>query len=699
MNQKRKTNKYAEWMIVFAVLVFCEWFFFRDIVDTGALIGDRGDGRLCTLLAEHWWNFFTGKEKFSEIAMFYPAEGVIGYTDLLLGYGILHSILRLFGVNMFVAYKWTLVLTHIMGTITMYYLLKKKMNINVIWALFGTMAFSFSDTFARHLGHTQLDAVCYLPLLLIFFIGFIENYEKRAKRNIYGYFFVVWFVLLTYSSWYIACFTGLFCLIFLVTYFICLKKNQVLIWPVFKEKILFIWKDLIGYLVVMIVLYIPFIQVYLPVLISSSGYSYTECAFFLPEFADIINVTEDNLMFGWFIEKLGLSDRGYSGEVTEGFSIILLALFITMALINKKSSRIVLENKESQKKLFKFGMIKAVFISVIIAILCIIRLSANGVSLWYVVYTLVPVVRSMRAVSRFLLWLSFPMAVITAYTANKYISIKGKGTFACAVCAVALIFISNINTTGVSQSWNFTDEWNFITSVSEPPEDAESFYIIDTANTGDAPYIYQLDAYEIANYYSIKTINGYSGHSPREWDGIWEVCSRGYESAVFAWIEKYNLKNVYAYDRAINTWISYEDRVACTMDDVFCPAENKFSLSSGLEDWNQGDYAWTSQEFETQINNSEIKNTGLVIKMQLQLSNYIAQNPELIPYIQIFVDGELVQDVEVTDEFVELNIPMSEHEGDIYDIKIKTNCYFNPKDIGINEDARNLSIGMYYIGN
>lgn len=48
--------------------------------------------------------------------------------------------------------------------------------------------------------------------------------------------------------------------------------------------------------------------------------------------------------------------------------------------------------------------------------------------------------------------------------------------------------------------------------------------------------------------------------------------------------------------------------------------------------------------------------------------------------------------------YFELTIPMTGHRSDVYDIEIETNCYFNPKDIGINEDTRNLSVALYYIG-
>lgn len=78
--------------------------------------------------------------------------------------------------------------------------------------------------------------------------------------------------------------------------------------------------------------------------------------------------------------------------------------------------------------------------------------------------------------------------------------------------------------------------------------------------------------------------------------------------------------------------------------------------------------------------------------MKTPLGNWLAQNPDLVPQLQIYVDNVLVKDAEVTDGYTELNIPMTDHESDVYDIELRTNCHFNPKNIGLNEDTRGLCI-------
>ena len=558
MNRKKNLNYFIEVIVVFIILSFLEYFFFRNVIftNTGALLGDRGDGRLTTLLAEHWYNFFRGREKFSEIAMFYPINGVIGYTDLLFGYGVLHSFLRTLGLNMFVAYKWTIVLTCLMGTYSMYYLLRKTLKVQIFWSLFGTIGFCFSDTFARHLGHTQLGAICNLSLLLILLIGFIRNISSRKKRNIYAYTFLSVFILLAYNSWYIACFTGIFLLFFFVIYYLLLAYWRKPVFSLIKESLEIIRKDIIGYLAYAGLLFIPFLQIYIPVLQATSGYSYKDCTLYMPEIADIINVTETNFLLGNLMEKLELSSRGYSGEVTMGYSIILLSLFVFTFFKHKQK---VLSDSKAREKLDNKNIILLSFFAVIIFTqFSIVRLSANGISLWMIIYKILPFAKSIRAIARFMLWLSFPMSVITSYAADKYIPCNKLRNNLIALILVLLIFVSNINKIGVNQNWNKPDEWNFITNVAAPPDDLQSFYIIDTSENCDIPVNYQLDAFEIATWYSLKTINGYSGKFPPDWWGIWDLCNESYLQNVSNWIETYDLKNVYAYDKARNEWIPYE---------------------------------------------------------------------------------------------------------------------------------------------
>lgn len=551
--------KYIQPAVVLLVLIFCEAFFFRNVIGTGALIGDDGDGRLTALLTEHWWRFFCGKEKFSELSMFYPCREVIGYTDLLLGYGIIHSVFRLAGNSIYASYKYTLIIVHAFGTASMYYLLNQKLKCRKIWALFGTIAFCFSCTYSNVLNHTQLNAVSFLPLLLILIIGYSNNIQKRTMRNIYAYCAITWFALISYNSWYVACFTGLFCLLLIVVCSIQILVHRVGITSLFKNYFYHIRKDLVGYLLYLVILFVPFLKIYMPVA-ARGQYSYWATTFFMPEIVDLINVTEDNFMIGWLIKNLGLSERNYSGEVAEGFSVVVICVFVALYYVWEKNNyKIICAEKKNPISLNAI-LINGTFITIIISILLVVKLSVNGLSLWWFIYTFIPVVRSMRAVARFWFWLSFPVSVLVAYVANKQTKANGIHQIATGLLIV-MLFISNINVSGVYSCWSIKNETRALNNVCPPPSDVVCFYVINAPVNENISAYYQIDAYDIATKYSIKTINGYSGQVPMGWDCIGDIFSENYEKDVCRWIEDNKLVGVYAYDLTNNEWIRFEERI------------------------------------------------------------------------------------------------------------------------------------------
>lgn len=688
----KKTKQWLCGALIFLLLLLLECVFFRNIImtGTGALIGDRGDGRLTMLLTEHWWNFVTGKEKFSELSFFYPQNNVMGYTDMFLGYGIIHVVMRFLGFDMWNSYKWTLVMVHFLGVISTYYLIHNKLRCKVYWALCGTIMFSFSNALSIHLGHTQLAAIGFLPLLLIIFIGYCDSIDDTFKRNMYAILFIILFVLLSYTAWYVACFTGVYCLVFCIvylTFIMNLKNNYV---RDIKKLISDKWIEYVLYFFVTIILYIPFIIVYLPAMRQTSGFGYKEACVYMPEPADIINVGSNNLLFGWLIKQMGFDDRCLSTEVIIGFSVFVVLLFVICCyyVIHYEKENII---------------IKSIVLSTIICIFSVIKLSSNGISLWYLFYTFIPVVRSMRAVGRFLLWLSFPISIFIAYILNSCFVVKCKKKLIFAWLLVIMVFISNMQVTGVSSGWNYREEKNNIESVSRPPKDIGAFYIIDTleyVNLDVRPTnpVSHVDAFEVANYYNIKTINGYSGKEPEGWHGIWDIYAIDYECNVSEWAKKNNLKNIYAYDRSADEWIPLDIRLNQIKTDVFCPKDNKYSVNSGLNGCGVGEYIWTAQNFSVNLKNERIKNNGLQIKLVTRLEDYKTQTPDIDPYIDIYVDGELISREEVADGEMDLYFPMSEHDSDEYTITISTNCYWNPKELGQSEDGRDLSLALYYIG-
>lgn len=132
---------------------------------------------------------------------------------------------------------------------------------------------------------------------------------------------------------------------------------------------------------------------------------------------------------------------------------------------------------------------------------------------------------------------------------------------------------------------------------------------------------------------------------------------------------------------------------------VFCPSKNMFSVSEGLLDWKQGDFAWSEQLFETTIINETVPNDGLHLEIYTPISYYTRQNPDIVPFVHVYVNGQYIRDIELVDGESTCDLYVEQVENHMYKVVLITNCYFIPSQIESGEDGRALSLGIKYIGN
>lgn len=532
-------------------LIAMELIFLRGTLFNDQMYGDLGDGRLCALITERWYSVFSGKVHWSDSLMFYP-EPSLGYTDLFLGYGLIHSLFRLMGLDMYISFKLTIQLVHIFGVFSLFFLLKNKLKAEWCWSLMGTAAFSFCSSYMTEWGHPQLTCISMIPLLMIFIIGFFENYSRRTKRSLNALGIILTFVFVIYTAWYIAFFTVLFALLFTASAAVLFlrhgKNFYVAALRAFKanQPVDYIW-----YIALTVVLLIPFIKIYLPVIENLGGAKLGIVSYYLPEPIDFINVTSDNVLMGFWIKKLGLDIRGLSTERNIGISVFTLMMFFVSAVSAFKKCR--------ESKAIRDILICAGEAAILLGMLFVVKLGSNGASLWYLIYWGIPGAGSLRAISRFVAYLVLPMSVVTAISLGRRERIgertgKDKAIYNTAVSLLtALIFISDMRFGGVPASWSSDGELAVMEMISAPPEDIECFYVTDTSGEVEEGYMYQIRAFEISIMHNIPTINGYSGKTPNNW-GMWDVYDPMYIANVDDWISRYGLKNVYLYNMHTNTW-------------------------------------------------------------------------------------------------------------------------------------------------
>ena len=668
----------------FAIIVL-ELFFFRNMLFNGKLFGDDGDGRLTMLLTEHWWRFFCGKENFSDTLMFFPASGTMGYSDLFFGFGLIHSLFRFVGFDVYISYKFTLMVLHVFGSLSFFYLLNKKLRINLFWSFFALLSFSYSTVFANvGFGHSQLSAISFLPFFVIFLSNIIEKWQSRRHRNLNITFLILTYALILYTAWYIAFFTALFCLVLLVVYLSLLAKNKFS--PLNKIKtILFsdIKGDIFIFFIFVLFVFIPFLKIYLPILKNSGGYGYSPE--YMPQVADLINVTAENKLFGNIISYSKLS----SGESATGFSILVLVFFLlSYYIFNEKNKQLTLRTT----------FIKSIFISVIVSIILCLKLHSNGASFWLIVYNFIPGGKSIRAVGRFLFFLSFPLSVSIALCGSYFenrLSLWKRIAFGSVI--LCCLFVFQARKGGCITRWGRSKSLSSLSTVPVPPRSVKAFFIFNDENDSRPIPYKQLDACEIANHFGVPTLNGYSGTNPKDWDGIWAIDSPNYIDAINRWLSINDISNgVYAYDSVKRFWIPIESVVEGNFfeykfgdklffDKMNGATANKHCISgfSGNEDnftWTDGDEA--TMKF-SMVNSEDLKVT-------VQYGTFAPpQN------VKVYAGKTKIADfVANGDEEKTFDIPASSLKGKTLDLCFKLPDAKSPVELGMSGDARKLALAM-----
>lgn len=516
-------------------LCLLEVFLFRHAITTNALFGDIGDGRFCNYVTDHWYKFLTGQEKIFDSNQFYPVKYVFTYSDLFLGLGPFYCLFRIMGMNLYNAFKYTIIIVHFIGSGGMLWLLRKKFRLSYFSSIIGTCVFSYANIGTIFL-HPQYMAIFFLPYLVISIITFFQNInDSRLSRILIGIRTLIIFVLVFYTSAYTGYYTAIIIAVILITYSILdLKGKQLKVWIDWMRNNFI---ELIFYIAFSIILLIPFAICYIPVQNLSGGRAWDEVLVYLPTFSDFFSINSWNWMYGT-ICNLGISAA--TSAVENGFPLFTFAFFV-FSLIKLYQLYHRNKNNIENKLIYTFG------ISVVIISLLILKFRPNA-SLWYFVYKYLPGASSMRAVGTFMLMLPLLIAICIAYILNGMKRTKRLYLFS------VIILLQYVWAGNLGMYWNIDDRLNFLQSISPMPDDCCTIYVSrdkDLASVWDTTP--QMTSWEIAEYFNVNNIGGYNSFYAEDWDMI-DVSNINYEYNAWYWINKYNLQNVYEYNIDLNQW-------------------------------------------------------------------------------------------------------------------------------------------------
>ena len=206
MRSKQTENnnrKKYEWLLIATGLVILECIFFRRLIWDDKFPG--GDTALIMMECDHWYDVFRYGHGLTEMRAFWPVNMWLGGSDMMLGEGLLHSLLRMAGCDMFTAYIVTVVITHFIGVFFLWLLLK-NIGIKKIYIIAAEVISFFSCSFVSFSGHSQFFSFSYMAVLFWAIERIFHYRSDSEKDNRYKRYFYEFIAILFYGSSFLTAF-------------------------------------------------------------------------------------------------------------------------------------------------------------------------------------------------------------------------------------------------------------------------------------------------------------------------------------------------------------------------------------------------------------------------------------------------------------------------------------------------------------
>ena len=538
-----RANLRLEAAAIIGVWLVAAAIFFRSDWSGGFqhLLGDNHDTVFITYVEEHWFQVFHGMASWRSPATFYPTTGLLGSSEGFLLFEAFYAPLRLLGFDRFMAAELSVVLFSLVGFASFVCLVRIAFAAQRWIALIGGLAFTFANNLWLHVYWTQLLAVWMVPpILLLGVLAFRAAPEHRVRSLALGAACGLGAALLFLTGFYIAWFStlaaGVACSIHLIT-------SPRRAWDGVRRTV-----QGTGWLVpVMGVTFavgmVPFFAVYLPAQSTVKHLTYGEIMLAAPRVHDLLNVGADNVMWTSVIHRALPAMSAWSA-LTYAVTPLLMVLAVIGSAAALWTSRKQGGRAASAAKW-------AAVLAATAVVLSILPVSTDFGSLWRIVWH-VPGATAIRRTNR--------LEVVTGLVAvagagdRRQRAVPARPARRSHHKIWRTVIVGLVLLTAVEQ-YNVTPmdgldrsaQLALLRSSTAPPTKCRSFYVVDRTHPSIAEAYAvavtdQLDAMSISERYSIPTLNGYTGYTPKGWN-LLNPFSPDYLAAVRTWAEAHDLQS------------------------------------------------------------------------------------------------------------------------------------------------------------
>ncbi|MGX4643840.1 DUF7024 domain-containing protein [Massilia sp. SYSU DXS3249] len=523
------------------------------------LPGDRYDVVISTTILEHWYLFFTGQADWSEVNYFYPYTRTIAQTDAYFLIGVAYFPFRLAGLDPFLAAELANFAVRGCGFVFSYLLLRRVFAFPFYWALLAAGLFTLSSGLASHSSRIQLTSLAFVPLIGMLLWSAIKAFLAGNGRRfalhgiaaglLYGALCLTCF----YVAWFFAYFFTFAAVIMFVWAGADLRRQ-------FGRQLLAQYRSLLAVLAGTALGMAPFVYAFLPKSREVGVRAYESVRGNTIPWQDVLQVGNENLMFGKFYNSvLKLVSPSYTpvGEyATTGFAPILFVLFVAgcvQAIRQGRRGQFVILPSLALATLLTWGL----------------ALRVGGYSGWYLVYHLFPGAQALNVVAAYQFVLALPVVLIGV----RYLSTQRMG-MPIALLLGALLVAEELTKPYLNLYRH--EEIARLALPNAPPAQCKVFYVSgwagqDTLGGFPEPinnaYAHNVTAMMLAQSLSIPTINGVASFSPKDWN--FGLPNRDdYDDRVFNYARKHGVRNLCKLDLNDKTWRVIADEAIVNAPDL-----------------------------------------------------------------------------------------------------------------------------------
>lgn len=461
--------------------------------------GDLGDARFNSVVLEHGFRWLTGRESsLWSPAFFYPFRDVLAFSDNHFGTVGFYSLARIVGFDRENAYLAWLALGIVLNYGAMFYALR-RLGLGSWGAACGAFLFAAGLPTVFKLAHAQLTYRFAVPLVLVFVWEWLEG--GRPRILLAAGLLLVWQF---FCSIYLGVFLSyLLCFVFLA---------RLLPWtavPAIGRKLFDrdTWRALLWHEVLLLVAVVTAFGLLLAMLRKYAevgrtyalGRSADEIFSMLPQPGSYL-ISDLSILYKWLGAAVQVPMR-HEHQMFIGVVAGVL-VFGGAVLACRRGAHPV-----ARMALLALGS------------LVLFTMNFGGNSFYHLVAS-VPGLSSVRAVSRIVLVMLVPAAILLAFAVDSGTSwlgrrLRGAGVL-LGLCLLALMsaevfFVNHYNTP--VNDWRMREALALNGAPSRLAEGAILF--VEPGVKGPKP-LYELDGMILAQDRGLPTLNGYSGNMPTE---------------------------------------------------------------------------------------------------------------------------------------------------------------------------------------